>query len=98
MSTVKQSMNEHSAIIMFIQSIKNETISNYILFSKFCIIGKMIERLVYSYSQLWLDINIIPTEHSFHKGRCSISNLVQLNNFITGAMSEEFQVDIVYSF
>lgn len=72
-------------------------ITNYRPISKLCIIAKIFERLVYNQVYSALKYSLSTFQHGFLKGRSTVSNLILLNDFITEAMDNRHQVDVVYT-
>lgn len=72
-------------------------VTNYRPISKLCIIAKVFEKLVYrqTYSALCHSISL--SQHGFIKGRSTVSNLILLGDYITDAMDDGCQVDVVYT-
>lgn len=75
---------------------KNE-ITNYRPISKLCSIAKVFEKIIYE--QLYASISkYLPlSQHGFIRGRSTVSNLILLNDFVSGSMDEGKQVDVVYT-
>lgn len=73
-----------------------QDISNYRL-CKLCFIVKVFERLVYNQLYVALAGTFSPSQHGFLMGRCTIFNLVLLNDFVTNGMNNGFQVDVDYT-
>ncbi|CAH2105767.1 unnamed protein product [Euphydryas editha] len=72
-------------------------VSNYRPISKLCIIAKVFEKLIYrqTYSALCHSISL--SQHGFIKGRSTVSNLILLGDYITDAMDDGYQVDVIYT-
>lgn len=101
----KRSLDEHSIPMIWKRAYitpvhkkgPKQDITNYRPISKLCIVAKVFEKIVYNQLYVALSRYFSPSQHGFLKGRCTVSNLALLNNFVTDAMSEGFQVDVVYT-
>lgn len=72
-------------------------IVNYRPISKLCIIAKVFERVIYNQVYNALKNSFSSVQHGFLKGRSTVTNLILLNDFITAAMDNGEQVDVVYT-
>lgn len=72
-------------------------IGNYRPISKLCIIAKVFERIIYNQVYAALKSSFSSFQHGFLKGRSTVTNLILLNEFITDAMANGKQVDVVYT-
>lgn len=72
-------------------------VTNYRPISKLCTIAKVFEKIVYEQLYSALRASLPPSQHGFLRGRSTVSNLVQLNEFITDSMDKGGQVDVVYT-
>lgn len=72
-------------------------VTNYRPISKLCIIAKIFERIVYKQLYSSLASSFSPHQHGFLKGRSTVTNLAIFNNFLTEAMDNGEQVDVIYT-
>lgn len=72
-------------------------ITNYRPVSKLCIVSKVFERLIYNQIYPSIKQSFSSYQHGFLKGRSTTSNLILLNDFLTEAMDDGQQVDVVYT-
>lgn len=72
-------------------------ITNYRPISKLCIVSKVFEKVVFNQLYPALKQSFSPFQHGFLKGRSTVSNLISLNSYLTEAMDNGHQVDVVYT-
>lgn len=72
-------------------------VTNYRPISKLCIIAKLFERIIYNQLYAALANSFSSFQHGFLRGRSTTSNLILFNDFITDAMDDGKQVDVVYT-
>lgn len=70
-------------------------IVNYKPISKLCIIAKIFELIIYNQVYAALQNSFHPSQHGFLRGRSTVSNLVIFNDFLTEAMDNGHQVDVI---
>lgn len=72
-------------------------VENYRPISKLCLLAKVLERVVFNQLYESIKSSFIPQQHGFLRGRSTVSNLVNFNEFITYNMERGNQVDTIYT-
>mgnify|MGYP000512335400 FL=1 len=90
------SMWKSSKVVPVFKKDDRSDITNYRAISLICNFCKVLELLLFERIFFAVKNQIVPQQHGFFKGRSTVTNLIDVSQYIAESIGEGLQVDVIY--